>query len=46
VAAQSPGTPTILTPAVEGFAEPPQSAPVAMPPREVGPKQSEDGGGP
>jgi hypothetical protein len=36
----------MLTPAVEGFAEPPQSAPVEMPPRDVGPKQSEDGGAP
>ena len=45
-AAQSPGTAAVLTPAVEGFAEPPQSAPIEMPPREVGPKRSEDGGAP
>ena len=44
VAAQAPGTTAMLTPAVEGFAEAPPSAPVEMPPREVGPKQSEGNG--
>jgi hypothetical protein len=36
---------TQVTPAVEGLAEAPASAPLDLPPQ-VGPKQSEDGGAP